>query len=510
MTTIKEILEAKPFPPFIKDHPIMKEFTEIKKVFPSIGLKNSSEKYSSVIRDEIATPLFQDMSRLLTKRSTNLSKFLEKKISDKRKENGKNIVDAMVKINSFLLNKSKELIKHQDNGKISLCLSETISFGDLTFKKGESLFRVYNKLGTSIKENKFAKLQELDNLQTFKNFSAENIPNDSKEIVFSSDGIEGAWDLATISMRGITSCQSWNGQYHNCLVGTILDPFVGVIYLTEKDKKFNDHGSKMIRRSMVRFIIDKVSKKPIIYIDHMYPQYDKSVSEAFIAFIKAKVNNKFEVKYLGDYYSGSRDPFNQNNYYIPSSPIIDRLRLYSRGLVNSEANHGLYPYPEEVDDRYNYGVLSYQDTFIKNNYKNKLKLKYLTNLKNKKENVRLSVDKMAKLAASSTKNKDIKPIITKFNRSKSFRSEIYNIISSNAEKLTENTFHKNSKEYMRDYCLYLSLRRELMASVSLSAFKDKFKELEIDIPDNSIKEFINLYMVGISSSVKTFLKDIIK
>lgn len=66
---------------------------------------------------------------------------------------------------------------------------------------------------------------------------------DGLTLKFSAD----PWDIATMSMRGITSCMAWSSSHSRSLVGSILDPCCGIIYLERKD-------GQMVARSVVRVV----------------------------------------------------------------------------------------------------------------------------------------------------------------------------------------------------------------------------------------------------------------
>jgi hypothetical protein len=93
---------------------------------------------------------------------------------------------------------------------------------------------------------------------------------DGCKICFSSNKNTGAWDIATMSMRGIHSCMKWSSRQSKHLIGSILDPFTAVIYIT--DGKKLKYGSKFLRRSVVRYMVrDDGSKfEPFIYIERVY------------------------------------------------------------------------------------------------------------------------------------------------------------------------------------------------------------------------------------------------
>jgi hypothetical protein len=89
----------------------------------------------------------------------------------------------------------------------------------------------------------------------------------SKKIVFSSDGDKGLWDIATMSMRGIESCQSWNEYYCNGLIGSMVDPYAGIIYVSGNRMR---SGSKMEHRCVVRLVVNMRTKKPAILLERTY------------------------------------------------------------------------------------------------------------------------------------------------------------------------------------------------------------------------------------------------
>ena len=72
--------------------------------------------------------------------------------------------------------------------------------------------------------------------------------NKSYTLVFSTDH----WDIATMSMRGIKSCQSWTGSYRERLTGSIIDPCCAILYLTDGSK--TKYGEKMLARHIVRLV----------------------------------------------------------------------------------------------------------------------------------------------------------------------------------------------------------------------------------------------------------------
>jgi hypothetical protein len=113
-------------------------------------------------------------------------------------------------------------------------------------------------------------------------------------IVFSSK----PWDIATMSMRGIESCQRWSSNAHrNALVGSMIDPYAGIIYLT--DGKGGGKGKRMFARAVVRIIADKIIGTPYLFLETVYlndkviPYYGTydSIYNAFASFLRKKTRN---------------------------------------------------------------------------------------------------------------------------------------------------------------------------------------------------------------------------
>lgn len=113
------------------------------------------------------------------------------------------------------------------------------------------------------------------------------------KVCFSSSGEKGYWDIATMSMRKITSCMYWGSGNSRTLIGSILDPYTGIIYIT--DGKNTKYGEGMLARAVVRFVINK-KNLPHIFIEEIYysQPYHRRMSaelrDVFEVFIAAKTN----------------------------------------------------------------------------------------------------------------------------------------------------------------------------------------------------------------------------
>lgn len=300
MINTSDLFKERKFPDWFSNHSVFKTVKKIKKVFPGIGLPNAEEE----VEINNTKPALQAAKQLVKAlryetqhRRDNLKAYIASKpaMSAARKEHGEKCLLLLDAVSSSLF---WEKIVKEENGRFTLKLDKDITLNGQarpTFRENEGLFRVYNKLNELLQEGKFARLEKLEDLHQFKTFSTDNVPNSKFKIVFSSDGNDGAWDIATMSMRGVRSCQSWDGDYRHCTIGSVIDPFVGIIYLTSGARC--EHGPKMMKRSIVRFVVDGGTNQPYLLLDNMYPQYDEPVFKAFQKLLKTKTGGKFEVRY---------------------------------------------------------------------------------------------------------------------------------------------------------------------------------------------------------------------
>lgn len=324
---VKDFIQNTKLPQFLSNSPILNQFDKVDKVFPGIGLPNSKEEITLNNTNFVESSAINLVGAIAAVIDTPRYRLTQYKVYYPRKNVS---ADKLLEMSAFgaVLGKlhyhmvSSTKLVLSEGGKVSIKLAQDICDSKMrvVFKNGESLFRVYNKIYEAINSFKSGiKIEKLDSMPEFKRFSSDNLPNDKFQVVFASDGIDGLWDITTMSERGILSCQSWDGQYKNNLVGSIVDPFVGIIYLTS-GSNINSLGSKMIKRCIVRFVVNSKTKKPEILIDKMYPEYDVQVLEKFIDFIKKNTHGKFDVQF------GPHIEYNViGKLYIPNSPIHDKL-----------------------------------------------------------------------------------------------------------------------------------------------------------------------------------------
>lgn len=339
-----ELFAGKPVPPFITNHSIFRTPHEVKKVFKSIGLSNfkdkaNIEKCLDDLKKEgtyvhnLLIAMAQMLNNAICKLQTHADRiqFLETK--DARDiaraklqdiHSCLNVINALVGyVDPYKPDVLANTIKTSADGKIELRLMNDINdeASKPVFRKTVSLFSVFHKLTEKLASFNVP-FESLDAQPEFKIFNMENIPNKEFSINFSADGSEGAWDILTMSMRGIKSCQRWDGEYPRCLIGSVLSKFVGVIYLTsgaqsETNAGFSNLGTKMMRRCVVRYAVDADEDKPCILIDKMYPELNKDVLSLFINAIKSKTT-------LPVYYSA--DLGNKiRHIYIPSEEMRERV-----------------------------------------------------------------------------------------------------------------------------------------------------------------------------------------
>lgn len=133
-------------------------------------------------------------------------------------------------------------------------------------------------------------------------------PDKKLYIGFSSSGTLGLWDIATMSMRGVCSCMHWDNTHSKHLIGSITDPFLGIVYISDNAK--TTHGISFRRRALVRFVYDNKSKQFKLLIERTYidsgnkdpeiyankdPNNEKAILEIFRTFLVSKVGNKYPV-----------------------------------------------------------------------------------------------------------------------------------------------------------------------------------------------------------------------
>lgn len=308
----------RPFPEWLKTHTVFKEMSKIDKVFPKIGLPNFKEP-CEIMNSAEALGDAQRLGQRIVQELNNSQRSLYNKLEAGLKSQEKDRNEVCSKIQSVidLLGKVIYSMNFQDyakivEGKVSMRLRADIFHGESknpVFRKDEAILRVANKLNDIVVEQK-GTFTKIDQIPEFKDFSRTNVPNKKYTLAFSSSGEDGAWDIGTISMRGIASCQAWNAPQSRGLIGSIASKFVGVMYLAS-DQEIPGYGTKMLNRCMVRFCINKKTKRPALIMDTMYPAQNNDTLAAF----KKALNEKSG---LDVFYT--REGNGLADYYIPDEP----------------------------------------------------------------------------------------------------------------------------------------------------------------------------------------------
>lgn len=346
MITVGDIRKNYKFPSFIREFSGLSAGTKIEKVFPHIGLKNCSIKVDNIgnVKD-ISSVIVDAVNDRVNYFTQDMDlEFLDRYGSDTGDGNIKYTQHEAVLASIFnILTHLSESKLTFSKGKLSSSINIKDAFGKILLKKGQDLGKFLNeidkaceklKLKFSFNYNQIIKLANFNNSESFNLF-------------FSSDGIRGAWDIATMSMRGISSCQRWGAGHEKCLIGSILDPFTGIIYLSSNDN--TDYGKKMFARSIVRFIVKE--NKPFLFIERPYGLYEES----------EEVNNNHiddMIGNLGNFYN--KNSFNEWALdYLWDANIdysTNSLKIFSDFLKKTvKGKYEILSY-NEVHDKHKYKI----------------------------------------------------------------------------------------------------------------------------------------------------------
>lgn len=345
--SVKHVVDTAQFPHWIKEHEVFHCQDTIDKIFPKIGLHNFKEKCPIVnttearksahsLVDTIYKSIVYGHSQLMAAYGVLIAE-------DNSQERNAKCAEMSVLIalwNSFTaysfaidVNTSQyKYICLTDDGKIVLKQQVDI-FGakpNPIFKKGENLLKIYGKFAAMYAEVGIT-LASLEETAAYKDFSRVNVPSTDYTVVFSSSGQEGAWDIGTISMRGITSCQAWTAPQSRGLIGSISSKYVGVIYL-QSDTEVPGYGKKMLNRCVVRFVIDKQTNKPIIVMDVMYPATNNDAIAVFKKYLGDK--SGIQVHYAGD--KGRN--IVPTDFYIPEESTNKLLKAGENMYMDTRVN----------------------------------------------------------------------------------------------------------------------------------------------------------------------------
>lgn len=159
----------------------------------------------------------------------------------------------------------------------------------------------------------------------------------SRKVVFSTN----PWDILTMSMRGIDSCMEWNSSHCRCLIGSVLDPYVGVIYVTNEQK--TAYGSHMNFRSVVRLVKQKndpaIAPKFRLFVEGAYPNdldddADRTVTEMFRSVLAKRIKNNTRIAGV------VKENEDSYKYYVPFTTETRNMNPEHRTYFDSDVRYG--------------------------------------------------------------------------------------------------------------------------------------------------------------------------
>jgi hypothetical protein len=329
---VPKSIQSLKYPDFIRNHHIISDKSIPEKIFPSIGLENSNKAFklkSSIdIKSELEIYLKDEIYPLLVSVSRKLSKSIEYRsknylfYANSDNKECKSRIDTIIK----LIKINPSLFVQKSNNKYNLVIP---NIGCLFTE----LKKIQQKYINTINLDEFENI-EIDSFNDLIALQQSNL-----KISFSSSGNKGAWDIATMSMRGIESCQNWDSPHRVALIGSLLDPYAGVIYIS-RNNDYKGYGPTMIRRSVVRYVINRKTMKPAILLERIYPfHYESRMAQhltlaSFTNYIEEKTKGKFEIQY-GEFRGTKK-------YSIPLTNTVKELKHDERSYRDSNIGYRIF------------------------------------------------------------------------------------------------------------------------------------------------------------------------
>jgi hypothetical protein len=431
MPGIDYILNStKPYPAWLKEHRIFKNIEKIEKVFPTIGLANFTADLKVPLTDEtvnhahtIIRCVNQDAKNRIFSVKTLLTE--ELLLSGKERNGRCNAMQNTINILSIFTS-IVCCVPNVVDGKIEMAICQDIFSGNSTnpiFKKGEGYLKCVSKLNELLASIKPILKINYEAYPCFKDFSRLNVPNKPLKMYFSSTGEEGAWDIATASMRGIISCQTWTAMQARGLIGSITSKYTGVVFV-EGNTDYSPYGKIMTHRCFVRLLVHRYTRKPVLFFDSMYPAFHKGVEDA----MKEEIAKKTSIPTLwATSYSQKMEAM--ENYTLLHEDINKYLRQGEYSYMDSII-------PVEIKKL---SLIAAKDSPVVANVKATLSSK-MTSIFTEKHTIYLNkLDMIKKFIASGKKNEEDKPKIDYlFCEEKGGKQAIQNIL---------NFYHHFTKNY---------------------------------------------------------------
>jgi len=313
--TYPRSLSSKKYPEFIRESLVFKAYPRPEKVFPRIGLRNCEVSLKSI-------KIYESFS----------DKLLE--LRDLHECRG-SLSDHLLTLSTFL----------EDFDYMPYITKKF--FG---LKNPTSISGFMSAVNGQLKKHKIDKKFFLSDKNTSKPADKILLPkNKNIKLFFSSNGPKGYWDIATMSMRGIQSCMNWKNDNSHTLIGSIADPYTGIIYIGDKAK------NQMLARSVVRFVVDEDSGKPSLLIERVYIngylngftkiQNGSDIRDICLSIFSSFLRSKTNLKVIS-----SVDDADTSQFTIPLSKITNEILCLTDG--------------EDEFDNADNSILSYRDSGI--------------------------------------------------------------------------------------------------------------------------------------------------
>lgn len=290
------------YPPFISQNDFIK-YSNYTKAFAKFGLNDCQAKVKASFISDVDKSIHVAKSIVLS--GGSYANMDWRTMS--RRSKTINILDNISLTKSFSLAKA---VRDEDN--------------KVLVRKGAKISTVVERLRELT--DKTATIDLKRQFSTIETLSKAN----NLTVVFSTD----PWDIATMSMRGIQSCMRWASSHAPQLIGSILDPYVGVIYITNGIR--TKYGASMLYRAVVRIVKDesRLKSREHLFIDKIY-SINKEIKnmehpEALAVFRKFLSDNSKSTTPVLSMYDKE-----QGGIYIPLSPVVEQLPRHLRSCVDS-------------------------------------------------------------------------------------------------------------------------------------------------------------------------------
>lgn len=294
-------------PKTIKDHPSIKDRKTIFKAFDKLGVKDFTTT-SSFFESKPVLDKFRDIEYEFGSYNTypSCSALEQYKVAKYR-----------LMLNHIVTNTDKDLN----------VLHPLVLDGKTIINTKDPVVKIVSSIAKDIVDIKSTYFKN----RVIEALNLLNRKEDAYNVVFSTN----PYDILTMSMRGIYSCMRFNSYHHIQLVGSILDPYVGVIYATNGNK--TDYGTYMNYRSVVRVALR--NNKASLFVEGAYPKvqnnygnvHNQNITEEFTRILKSALKDNKKIAGVVNTYSCC----DRHNYLIPLSKSVNLLATRYWSCIDS-------------------------------------------------------------------------------------------------------------------------------------------------------------------------------